>query len=257
MIYSKFLSNTPLFMSQQDKATFVPWTGTDVVLFFALSLAAYWSVVIFTGIANSLVPFQPSGVNKTTVVVLLFLAMVVGAPLIEEFLFRLLCQGWLEAKLLYFRVPFASNVAIIIVSFCFAAVHGPHSGDGLIGKAGFCVLVAYVVLQPLIFTLGIIYLIWKRNVKITDYLFGTESFSASKFFTNVRYGLLLFLLCYGLAIFLVLIFEGAIGSPAIFFFSLVLGKIYSQTKNLSYCILFHASLNLLTCTLLLFAINYG
>ena len=143
-------------------------------------------------------------------------------------------------------------IAIIVVSLCFAAMHG-HSGYFSISCkwAGFCFLVSFIILNLSIFVFGIIYLIHKRNVKITGCLFGTKPFFRPRFFVNAGYCLLTLLFCYGVGIILYFTYEDVYTRIPVFCISLVVGYLYSKTQNLSYCILLHATNNAVVVTLMM------
>jgi len=250
-------------MQQKIDKSAVPWTILDVALFFALWLGAQLIVggiaVAAHSSARSLAhkaaetggeghthPIErlvQQSKNAPIVLLVAFLSVVVVAPLIEEFLFRSLFQGWLESTFLQCRVPCASGVAVVVVSFCFAATHAGNSGD-LSTRAFFCLFVSFIVLNLLIVALAMIYMVRVKNIKLTDYLFGTERFFRPHFFTYAGYCLLVILLCFGLNAILERTYPGTNISPIpIFFFSLALGTLYSKTNNLLYCILLHACLN--------------
>ena len=180
-----------------------------------------------------------------------FVSMVVAAPLIEEFLFRLILQGWLETKLLQFRVPCAGGIAITVTSFCFALIHLGDSGHFGLWPL-FVMFIAFSIVNLLLFVFGIVYLILIRKAKMTDYFFGTERFFRPGFFRIAGYCLLVVLFCQGLGIVLGYIYENTnVSLIPIFFFSLALGVLYSKTKNLSYCILLHACMNAVALALVL------
>ena len=254
-------------MSQEIEKTAVPWTGFDVLLFFALWLAVplVINTVVNSAIVSedSLARFVPTakkvanesdhghsiaqlilkGKNSPIFLLVAFLAAIVVAPLIEEFLFRLLLQGWLEAKLRQHQVSYASSLSIVAVSLVFATMHGGNSPDLTLQELIYR-FVAFTVLYLLIFTLGIVYLVQKRNIKMTRCLFGTQRFFHPRFLPNAGYCLLALLFIYGLKAVLTANFPHTNVDPIpIFCFSLLLGILYSKTQNLSYCILLHACLN--------------
>jgi membrane protease YdiL (CAAX protease family) len=249
----------------------VPWTGLDVLLF----LAVWFIAQVGCGIFVTVVPLPPpqeqavtitykeqehhghpiaqlveQGIHSPMVFLVAFLAAVVAAPLVEELLFRLLLQGWLEAKFSPFRVPWASGVAVVITSFFFAMIHAGNSST-LNGQTLFYLFSAVTVTSLLIFTAGIVYLKTKRNVTMTHCLFGTGRFFYPHFGRYAGY-------CFSALIFIFLfsyLLHGLCPDTntdpiPIFFFSLLLGTLYSKTRNLLYCILLHACLNLMSLILL-------
>jgi membrane protease YdiL (CAAX protease family) len=239
----------------------VPWKGLDVLLLLALWLAPLCISVAGTSIASLTQSREPAaaveandhghpvkqlveqGKKSSIVFLVAFLSAVVVAPLVEEFLFRLLLQGWLEAKFAQFRVPCASGVAIVAVSIFFAVIHGGSHHAGNVETLLYA-LVASMIFSLLILTTGIIYLARKRNVKLIPCFFGTERFFHPQFFANTGYCLLALVFIFGLTAVLITVYPNTNISPIpIFFFSLLLGTLYSRTRNLSYCILLHALLN--------------
>jgi len=250
-------------MKPDPKQSSVPWTGFDVLLFFAA-----WFAPLIVGIAIAYFASQTAtttetkdhghpiaqlveqGKNSPMVFLLVFLSAVVAAPLIEELLFRMLLQGWLETKFKRRRIPGAGGIAIVIVSIFFAAIHAKNYGvidaqallEGLAASSAFSLLV---------FTMGVFYLTQIRHVRIADYLFGTQQFFRPGFSLGAGYCLLAIMFCFALNAVLTVNVPNTNVSPVpIFFFSLVLGVLYSRTQNLSYCILLHACLNGISLALL-------
>ena len=269
-------------MSQEIKSetVSVPWTGLDVLLFLGVWLIAQVACGIFVASVSPLLP-QPlaqaatdkaqeqagtnegkkhyghpiqqlvkQSINSPMVFLIAFLGAVVAAPLIEEFLFRLLLQGWLEAKCAQFRVPCASGVAITAVSLFFAKIHAGNKGI-LDGQTLFYLLCAGTVTSLLIFFAGLIYLAEMRNVNAASCLFGAERFSPTHFFRYAGYCLLTLVFIFGISFILNTLCPDTNTDPIpLFFFSLLLGTLYSRTRNLAYCIFLHALLNLTSLILI-------
>jgi len=262
-----------------NESSKVPWTGLDVLLFLALWFAAQIVCGLFSGIAGVVAQHADSTALKPApmlsaeeapeekkhhghgvfqvieqskksplVFILLFLTIVVAAPLIEEILFRLFLQGWLESKLSQFNFPGASGVAIVAVSLFFALLHGGSSSE--IHMYTLVVMfITMIVTSLLIFALGIYYLKEMRNVKIAHSLFGTKKLSREQLFVIAGICLLALFFVIGLSSVLEAFYPDTNTDPIpIFFFSLALGYLYSKTRNLSYCILFHACLNMTSLT---------
>ena len=239
----------------------VPWRGVDVLLFFALwfvcaGIAGYIAtsqqlpeeVVVIEGKhhGHPVLQLIEQSNRSLGVFLLLFLGVVVVASLIEELLFRLLLQGWLEAKLSELDIsgPVAGGIAIVAVSLFFAALHGGNKSNINVDTL-FVLFIASTTAGLLIFTLGIYFLVAVRNMKLTHCLFGTKRFSRQHLVIIAGCCLLAFLFVIGLTITLENIAPHINTDPIpIFFFSLALGVLYSVTRNLSYCILLHACLNL-------------
>jgi membrane protease YdiL (CAAX protease family) len=257
---------------QSESETFsIPWTGWDVLLFLTLLFVAQG---VSAKIAYTVSPSQPpeqatmttptetedhghliiqlvkQGKDSPIVLFIAFFVTVAAAPLVEEFLFRLLLQGWFEAKFTQFRVPCAGGVAIVTVSFFFATIHAGNSSASN-GQTLFYFFSALTVANLLIVALGITYLVKIRDVKITHCLFGTERFFRPHFFANVGWCLLALMFIFGISFIMDVFCPGINTDPIpIFFFSLLLGTLYYKTRNLSYCILLHACLNLISLILL-------
>ena len=244
----------------------VSWRGIDVLLFFALWFACDAIVgyvvdpqqsqkqVIGTDQiegrhhGHPVLQLIEQNRNSLVVFLLLFLGVVVAASLIEELLFRLFLQGWLEAKLSELDVsgPAASGIAIIAVSLFFAALHGGNKG-AIDVDTFFVLFAASTIASLLFFTLGIYYLMAMRKMKLTHCLFGTKQFSRQQLFVIAGCCFLALLFVVGLAAALESIAPNTNTDPIpIFFFSLALGYLYSKTRNLSYCILLHACLNMMS-----------
>jgi membrane protease YdiL (CAAX protease family) len=224
--------------AESDKIS-VSWKGIDVLLFLALTWGTLLVSVVISAACRS---FSAADMHTPLVLLFSFLSFVVMAPLVEEFIFRLLLQGWLEAKFQQFRIPFASGIAIVMASFVFAAFH--INFVSFIPRHAGYLLVSHVILSFALFTYGIIYLKRKRKVKIFRCFFGTEPFFRPRFFINAGYYLLALFFYVILCAVLFFVTGGLNFRPfTIFFLSLILGTLYSRTHNLSYCILLHAFLN--------------
>ena len=240
----------------------VPWTGFDVLLFLGI-----WLAPLLAGVAIAYVASQPQGAVDTAdhghplaqlieqsehSLVILLVALIAGvivAPIVEEFLFRMLFQGWLEATFQQLHVPHASSVAIVIVALCFAAIH-LNSNDAIDVHTLLIGFVLSSLYSLIVFTAGIVYLTQVRNVQIANYFIGTERFFRPGFFRGMGYCLLVIVFCFVLFATLKSIYpETNVAPVAIFFFALALGVLYSRTQNLSYCILLHACLNGISLTL--------
>ena len=227
----------------------VPWKGIDVLLFLSLFAGKVLWCLCIGYIAAFSFPLshlywmdQFVKADNITPMLFGFLAIVAVAPLIEEFVFRMLLQRWLQAKFRQFRIPFASSIAVVITSFLFAAAHVSHTI--VMPMDYYYTHVTQVILSLSLFAFGIIYLVRKRNVQITQYLFGTDRFFRPRFFIKAGYCLLALLLLFILDVilfsFVNIKFRVLI---TVFLLSLILGTLYSRSQNLSYCILLHAFYN--------------
>ena len=236
----------------------VPWTGFDVLLLFSLWLAPFIASIVIVFLnqppivatvtdtqnyKHPIVQLIEQSQCSPIVFIIIFLSVVIVAPMIEEFLFRMLLQGWLEVKLRQFKVPNASGIAIVGVSIFFAVIH--INNHAVIDVQALLVgIVMSSVFSLMVFATGIIYLTQARNLRVADYVFVKERYVRPHFFTCVGGSLLAIMLCLTLNATLMLYYPGTNLAPiAIFFFSLALGVLYSRTQNLADCILFHACLN--------------
>ena len=259
-------------MQPESENVSVPWTGFDVFWFLVFGLTTF-------SIANSaayvachsqleeriidvsqesekklhpIAQMIQDGKNEPMILLVAFLAAVVAAPLFEEFFFRLLFQGWLESKLSYYRSSYTSGIAIVIVSLCFAVIHVENQNNMVVPRELFYKMTASVAAHLLVFTIGIFYLIRIRNVNLTDVLVGTKQCHRLPLEMFVIICLITVLLIFGLTAFLRMSFPDVFIDPVpIFFFSLVLGFLYSRTRNLLYCVLLHACLNAMSLVIVL------
>ncbi|MDR2706344.1 MAG: CPBP family intramembrane metalloprotease, partial [Planctomycetaceae bacterium] len=164
-----------------EKRQPVFWNGFDVFLLFFLWLTMMSVVIgmilpLFIAQHNS--AQQPLQTVQTTTEhplsqllehgkkspIILFVAFfsgVLSAPLTEEFLFRLVFQGWLTKKL--------NNglFSIIIVSFLFALA---HAGKRTVQPVDiqFYTLLGIGIINMLLFCFGIFYLVNIRGVSVCE-----------------------------------------------------------------------------------------
>jgi membrane protease YdiL (CAAX protease family) len=261
-------------MLPDGKKRAVPWTGIDVFLFFVLWAGAQVGCQVFcfhfiappvdpqnqavnTSGENEhpLVPLIQYEKNSPLVLFVAFLTAAVSAPLTEEFLFRLLLQGWLETKLYRFSLP-ARYPAVIIVSLIFAAIHGGNRTT-MDTETLYYVFASYAAANLMLFAAGIAYLILVRKMTMSECLFGTDrQFFHPRFFTYAGYCLGAIFLIYVLNIIVNVSFSGYNTDPIpVFVLSVILGILYSRTRNLSYCVLMHACLNGISLLLVYLACN--
>ena len=224
----------------------VPWKGVDVLLFLILLLGVVLWCFCIGYLASFSLPMShwrtlwaEAGKHSPIVLIISFTSMVVVAPLIEELIFRLLLQGWLETKFKQSRIPYASGVAIVVASFVFVGFHIKNCLA--IPNVYFVMAGLHVILGLSLFSFGIVYLVRKRNVKITQFLFKTKRFFRFRFFVNTGCCLLVLLLSF-MVYHLPFCYAGQY-LLGVFLISLILGVVYHRTKNLLYCILLHALYN--------------
>ena len=257
----------------------VPWTGVELLLFFAVGFFVMdASALIISGISGhfrglqfrlhlqekSLEPAQEKQLSKEhpitqlivrgqddpRVFLVVFLAGVVIAPIAEEFLFRLLLQGYVEkqeARLRKFlrlhgiRSALRGLFAVFCSSTIFAAIHWrstatDHTFRGLLD--GFLVLtIGYSALLAMITT----YLLCVRGASPDDLGVNWRKIPGDCVL-GIRAAFFLlppvYLLNIGLAQ-LGLTFDPI----PIFFFAVGTGLLYFRTHRILPCIVLHAVLN--------------
>lgn len=249
----------------------VPWQGVDLLLVLLVYVATAAGMV---GMAHAIL--ADSGLTKPPVMqdanssntahtvirlldegtpIVLFvcaMAVVVVAPLAEEFLFRVLLQGWLEAKQRRLRpwMPTLRRIVpgsigpILLTSLLFARMHfrvetpmfDPHYVMLLVaGNAAASVLT-------------VLFAVWLTRVRVGATA-ADLGWVPEKFFADVRLGLMTFfavaapiyLMQMGLAS--VLPKHVAPDPLTLFLFALFLGTLYARTHRIAASIVLHMSLN--------------
>jgi membrane protease YdiL (CAAX protease family) len=263
----------------------VPWKVTDLAGVFVLYVVAGITVTLVEnhfGLLKDLLPeSEPASVRREDTVdaetsgeqeklaashpivvlihrtrdlrILLFCAMtaVVIAPITEEFLFRLLLQGWLEAQETSMRraVPVLrrlvrGTVAVVPTSALFAAMHYRPQAPSMDPDRLIYVFAQSSVISLVTLTGAIALIRIGSGATITDL-----GFAANKFWHDVRLGFLAFLATvapiYLLQISLKsLLPESPIVDPiSLFFFALALGTLYYRTHRIVPAIVAHMALN--------------
>ncbi|GHT19684.1 hypothetical protein FACS1894189_8600 [Planctomycetales bacterium] len=254
-------------MQQEDFITPVPWSGFDVLLMFVLWFGLMIFCVRLTNIIfddeNVVVPLEvhltedhpvaqmiKKGGNVPVIILVALLSAVISAPFAEELLFRLLLQGWLEKIIPLRRI--AGWMSVVMVSFLFAVAHFGERTELDIGTL-FAALLGLTAANFLLLLFGWVYFVWVRKIPILkhffkpDRLFSDLGLAAGLFTLFIPFILLLHWL-------IRVWFPDAITDPIpLFFFSLLLGAVYVNTRRLFPCIILHACLNgfSLFCLLLL------
>jgi len=116
----------------------VPWNGLDVLVVFLTYMIVMGLVTPASKPAakaalsergHSLEPLLALG-NPLWMILLAVLMAVIVAPLVEEFLFRVVLQGWLESvetfwrrRARHLRVLMRGSAAVVLSSLLFASVH--------------------------------------------------------------------------------------------------------------------------------------
>ncbi|GHT46900.1 hypothetical protein FACS189454_08750 [Planctomycetales bacterium] len=240
------------------------WSGFDVLLLFAVWFASM--VVCVSGmyaVAGIDIAEQSQNAAETTehplaqlieknkssvlFIVVGLLSGVILAPLTEEFLFRLVLQDYLERK--FARLP---NAGLVGAAFVFALLHGAKRGD-LDENILFFSLLGAGLANLITILAGIYYLYAVRKIPIGQYFF-QNNWNRRK--TGMFAGIFLITIptVMGLNAVLQLLYPNAVVDPVpLFFFAVVLGWVFQQTRQLVVCVAMHAALNAISFALILFS----
>jgi len=238
----------------------VPWSALDILALFFLYLALTSCGVVFAQlfcvpgrqVAETVVTTehplsqlirQSQGSSFALLVV--FFSAVVSAPLAEEFLFRLVLQGWLEKQeSSFFKRRFLphGSLSIVFSSLFFAALHGggrkEHGADTL-----FFTLLG-VGTANVFFTLGgMAFLRIGRRATWRDL-----GLRFNHLPTDFGIAMVFFVLFVPPIFFIHVaaqnLFPETVTDPIpLFFFALALGFLFYRTRRLAGCVLLHAMLN--------------
>jgi len=260
----------------------VPWNGLDVLSIFAFYVlcgACLWYFANEWWSLGDIDPPAASGTgqadNSHDVVVLLranptpgmFLLcgvmVIVVAPIIEEFLCRLLLVGWLEAvenrwrrKMPLLRRSIPGMVPVTLTSLFFAVLHfrlaeEPEDAGVLARK-----MAVGLVASLLALAFGVCWLRIRSRATLSDLGFDPHRLPA-----DIRLGLLAFL-AIAAPIYLlqwlcsaVLPADAAPDPIPLFFFALALGTLYYRTHRIVPAIVLHMALNATALALLLLMIG--
>jgi membrane protease YdiL (CAAX protease family) len=191
---------------------------------------------------------------------IVFFVVIVVAPLLEEFRYRLVLQGAIEKyeRLLRHPIPLGrvgsrGLLSISMTAVYFASVHA-RSPDATFDMAdAFQALAAQCVAFPFVM-LGSIAFLALRGATLKD--FGVQT---DHFFQDVRTGVLTFLLIalplYGVQVSLSELFPDRVVDPfTLFPFAIVLGFLYFRTHRIVPSIVLHMSLNATSVVLLMWVL---
>lgn len=202
------------------------------------------------------------GKEVPALLLLALLAAVVAAPLVEEFLFRFLLQGWLEdverrlRRRGFLRSPkfLRGFLPVVGVAFFFALIHlrGPGREGESLDMLVFSMLVMLIA-SALTLGLGLVYLAVVREMRLRDF-----GFAPAHLFRDTRAGLVCFVFVLppmvGLAIGMRTLLPTNLVDPfPLFVFALGLGVLYFRTGRIVACLVMHAVLNLFSSLLALAA----
>lgn len=268
VIFKRWLSRTPIL--QYEPRRRVPWQIWDLlaVVFFYIAvfalliqLAQYFyfpesnelSRKLSDGQITTAHPLvQLLAVKNWTAFFLCGMAAVVVAPIAEEFLFRILLQGWLEKvdrdwrrrfHVLRRWMPLAA-MPIIIASLIFAWPHFREAAPQVDVNYLVLALACDSIAKILTFIFGIAFLHWRVGATAADL-----GWAPGKILADVRLGLIAFIAVrvpiYAGQIILVKLVpkEYAPDPIPIFFFAIALGLIYNRTHRAAPSIVAHMALN--------------
>lgn len=183
---------------------------------------------------------------------LCILVAVVVAPIVEEFTYRLILQGWLEAeeRLCRRRVPelrrlIPGVVPVVLVSLLFALRHfrlaSRPMGADLIKQ----IMVFQAVWSTFVFTFALAFLRIFSGATAADL-----GFVGKKFLADVRLGLLAYagimapLIFLQIGITTYILPDNVAADPIpLFFLALVLGCVYYRTHRVTPAIVIHMAFN--------------
>lgn len=251
----------------------VPWKAVDVAAIFGLyflPMLVGLAIFAFQALSNGEATAAPEISQLSTteaadadhaVIVLLrqdgtpltwmlcLVAAVIVAPVAEEFLFRLVLQGWLEAVEHRWRGsamrPLARGAEpILISSILFAAIHfrlpEPAGDPDQIKMA----LLFQIVWSPLVVVHAVAWL----RLRAPDLSAVDLGINPRRIKSDIGLGLVAFLavacLIYLLQFVLRWLWPNVVADPiSLFFFALVLGFLYFRTHRLLPSIVLHMALN--------------
>jgi membrane protease YdiL (CAAX protease family) len=245
----------------------VSWTGFDVFMIFCFWIALtqigigfllYFFTEPITVAVTAATQEHPlsqlleQGKNSLLILFVAFFTGVIIAPLTEEFLFRLLFQGWLSKffqqvllkKLKHsLLVSFLSGVfPIVLVSTIFAAAHGGKRMTQPVDVQFYSILGVGIV-DMLIFCFGVVFLRITYGVTLSEI-----GFRVNRIFSDIFVAVLTFLwstpFILGLHALLRNSFPDRNTDPVpLFIFSIILGVLYYRSGRIQLCFVLHALLN--------------
>lgn len=242
----------------------VPWGALHVAAIAVWTVLALWLAVRWFDIPVSSpgLPTTEDTARPHHLVILIqeshtlptfllcFLSAVIVAPIVEEFLFRLVLQGWLEAVEMQFRrripllrrlMPGALPVVLVAVVFAGAHYRGPSPPLDVHAIVDLILANMAAHLTALLFGVGL--LRWDAGARAEDF-----GIVRQKWLEDIRLGVLTFLALAAVIYLLKLALSARLGQNvadplALFPFALTLGVLYYRTHRLMPCIVLHMSLN--------------
>ncbi len=247
----------------------VPWNGLDVLI-----LVLFHIGVLAVGMRILMPPApRPAGKQaekadaaaeknehvvvqlwredpRTVTKLVAAIAAAIVAPLVEEFLFRLLLQGWFEAverrlrrQLRGLRSMLPGLLPVVTVAALFAAMHFRHGPSEQDAPVLIRALIGNAMAGVVTIVMGVAWLRVRAGATLAD--FGIEP---RRLRGDVALGLAAFVAIgppiYLLKSLLILRFSPGIADPiSLFFFALVLGILYYRTHRIVPAITLHMALN--------------
>jgi membrane protease YdiL (CAAX protease family) len=248
----------------------VPWRGLHLVLVLLIYLVTQWGMAQWACGLFGAKPPAPAEVAaevpKTTehvvaqllaeknawLLVLSGIVAVIVAPMVEEFLFRVLLQGWLEAVerrlrrrvLGLFRLLPIGLGPIMLSSLLFAGMHFREETPEMPVRLIVCLLVSNALANLLTMFSAVVLLQAIAGATAADFGWAPEKLPG-----DVRQGLLAFTAAivpiYGLQLVLQNVVPKQFSPDpiALFFFAMLLGTLYFRTHRIVPSLVAHASLN--------------
>lgn len=185
---------------------------------------------------------------------------IVAAPIAEEFLFRVVLQGWLESLEHRYRrrMPTLRRwfprafLPVAVASFLFAMMHFRTVGAPMNERLTVFLLAGNAVVGLLTLALTVGFLKWSRGATVADF-----GWSPRTFFRDVWLGLVSFaaviIPLFALQLALISILPKYVSADpiALFFFATILGTLYYRTHSAMPSIVLHAALNATSFTMVL------
>lgn len=272
-IVARWHGRAPMLPYQERRQA--PWRAVDVFLVFVLfefggallflSVQAFLPGADESGLTSGgpasaaeeadvhhpLVDLLTADPSPATWLLCIVVAVVV-APLVEEFMYRLVLQGWLEAEERRTRrwIPglrrFAPGVIpVLIVSVLFALRHFRTADAPMEPEALKQRMLMHAVSSLLAFGAAVLFLRIRSGATAVDL-----GFVGKRFFADVRLGLLVFaavgapiLLVQNVMVKYVLPSHVAADPIPLFFLAVVLGIVYYRTHRITPVIVVHLALN--------------
>ena len=250
----------------------VPWNAIHVIaillLYLGLAVASQRSAIWLFDLPvvdapAAVQPDKPHLVvtllresHTPATLLLCFISVVVVAPIVEEFVFRVVLQGWLEAVEMRLRrqipalrrlIPGAAPV--VLISLLFGGMHYRIGNAQPDPRVIAHLMAGDTAARVVTLLLAIGLLRWGAGAKAEDLGLVRE-----KLFPDARLGILAFLgigvLIYSLKIFLARFLPQNVADPLVMFvFAAILGTLYCRTHRIAAAIVLHLVLNLTSLTM--------